>query len=195
MKFKGKCFCAAAPLVDSTDCNVVNLINTYFSNVCLGEGQTTLAELAGDVSILLPSSGVTTAAVGDETPHVNVLSKVDLMDKYGDLDFNLEYYADVQDLHYLADRILGENDEPEGGASSTRRRGARSGPSASPTSTAPRSTRWKRRRASRRRSTRSSTTPGAPRSGTRPSRRSRRCPCTCWASSWAARVASSATTR
>ena len=33
-----------------------------------------------------------------ETPHVNVLSKVDLMDKYGDLDFNLEYYADVQDL-------------------------------------------------------------------------------------------------
>ena len=55
-----------------------------------------------------------------ETPHVNVLSKVDLMDKYGDLDFNLEYYADVQDLHYLADRMLGENDEPEGGASSTR---------------------------------------------------------------------------
>ena len=45
-----------------------------------------------------------------------MLSKVDLMDKYGDLDFNLEYYADVQDLHYLADRMLGENDEPEGGA-------------------------------------------------------------------------------
>ena len=41
-----------------------------------------------------------------ETPHVNVLSKVDLMDKYGDLDFNLEYYADVMDLRYLADRIL-----------------------------------------------------------------------------------------
>ena len=30
-----------------------------------------------------------------ETPHVNVLSKVDLMDKYGELDFNLEYYTDV----------------------------------------------------------------------------------------------------
>jgi len=59
-----------------------------------------------------------------ETPHVNVLSKVDLMDKYGDLDFNLEYYADVQDLHYLADRILGENDEPEGGASSRSHSGA-----------------------------------------------------------------------
>ena len=41
-----------------------------------------------------------------ETPHVNVLSKVDLMDKYGDLDFNLEYYTDVMDLDYLADRIL-----------------------------------------------------------------------------------------
>jgi hypothetical protein len=41
-----------------------------------------------------------------ETPHVNVLSKVDLMDKYGELDFNLEYYTDVMDLGYLADRIL-----------------------------------------------------------------------------------------
>ncbi len=40
-----------------------------------------------------------------ETPHVNILSKVDLMDKYGDLDFNLEYYTDVQDLQYVADRI------------------------------------------------------------------------------------------
>ena len=54
-----------------------------------------------------------------ETPHVNVLSKVDLMDKYGDLDFNLEYYADVQDLQYLADRILGENEE-EGGATNAK---------------------------------------------------------------------------
>ena len=54
-----------------------------------------------------------------ETPHVNVLSKVDLMDKYGDLDFNLEYYADVQDLQYLADRILGENEE-EGGAANAK---------------------------------------------------------------------------
>lgn len=44
-----------------------------------------------------------------ETPHVNVLSKIDLMDKYGDLDFSLEYYADVQDLKYLADRVLGED--------------------------------------------------------------------------------------
>ncbi|EEH56493.1 uncharacterized protein MICPUCDRAFT_44376 [Micromonas pusilla CCMP1545] len=41
-----------------------------------------------------------------ETPHVNLLSKVDLMDKYGELDFNLEYYADVMDLSFLADRIL-----------------------------------------------------------------------------------------
>ena len=44
-----------------------------------------------------------------ETPHVNVLSKVDLMDKYGELDFNLEYYADVMNLEYLADRILDGN--------------------------------------------------------------------------------------
>jgi GTPase SAR1 family protein len=60
-----------------------------------------------------------------ETPHVNVLSKVDLMDKYGELDFNLEYYTDVMDLTYLADRILqgpvsgsGESGE-SGGASSS----------------------------------------------------------------------------
>lgn len=46
-----------------------------------------------------------------ETPHVNVLSKVDLMDKYGELDFNLEYYADVMNLEYLADRILDGNQD------------------------------------------------------------------------------------
>lgn len=57
-----------------------------------------------------------------ELPHVNVLSKVDLIEKYGKLgmkrvdrdlnvqnsransvlvDFNLEYYADVLDLKYI----------------------------------------------------------------------------------------------
>ncbi|KAG7563077.1 hypothetical protein FFLO_01509 [Filobasidium floriforme] len=37
-----------------------------------------------------------------ELPHVNVLSKMDLVTKYGDLPFNLEYYTEVQDLEYLA---------------------------------------------------------------------------------------------
>jgi GTPase SAR1 family protein len=40
-----------------------------------------------------------------ETPHVSVLSKVDMMDKYGDLAFNLEYYTEVMDLEYLVEHI------------------------------------------------------------------------------------------
>ncbi|GAB2288688.1 GPN-loop GTPase qqt1 [Dionaea muscipula] len=34
-------------------------------------------------------------------PHVNVLSKIDLIKNYGKLDFNLDFYTDVQDLSYL----------------------------------------------------------------------------------------------
>ncbi|KAG9032498.1 hypothetical protein FRB95_001405 [Tulasnella sp. JGI-2019a] len=34
-------------------------------------------------------------------PHVNVLSKLDLVSKYGDLDFNLDFYTEVQDLSHL----------------------------------------------------------------------------------------------
>nr|ASF90269.1 hypothetical protein SPAR03058 [Bartheletia paradoxa] len=37
-----------------------------------------------------------------ELPHVNVLSKVDLITSYGDLPFNLDYYTEVQDLSYLS---------------------------------------------------------------------------------------------
>jgi GPN-loop GTPase len=36
-----------------------------------------------------------------ELPHVNVLSKVDLLPRYGPLPFNLEYFTDVLDLSYL----------------------------------------------------------------------------------------------
>ncbi|KAI5453419.1 hypothetical protein NCC49_005898 [Naganishia albida] len=36
-----------------------------------------------------------------EIPHVNVLSKMDLITQYGELPFNLEYYTEVQDLSYL----------------------------------------------------------------------------------------------
>ncbi|TFK49243.1 hypothetical protein OE88DRAFT_1662676 [Heliocybe sulcata] len=36
-----------------------------------------------------------------ELPHVNVLSKIDLVTQYGDLDFNLDFYTEVQDLSYL----------------------------------------------------------------------------------------------
>lgn len=40
-----------------------------------------------------------------ELPHVNVLSKVDLISKYGDLDFNLDFYTEVQDLSYLENAL------------------------------------------------------------------------------------------
>ncbi len=36
-----------------------------------------------------------------EMPHINVLSKVDLVKHYGKLDFNLDFYTEVQDLSYL----------------------------------------------------------------------------------------------
>ncbi|THV02491.1 hypothetical protein K435DRAFT_827479 [Dendrothele bispora CBS 962.96] len=37
-----------------------------------------------------------------ELPHINVLSKVDLLNQYGELDFNLDFYTEVQDLTYLS---------------------------------------------------------------------------------------------
>ncbi|KAG5641967.1 hypothetical protein DXG03_003841 [Asterophora parasitica] len=40
-----------------------------------------------------------------ELPHINVLSKVDLISQYGDLDFNLDYYTEVQDLSYLENTL------------------------------------------------------------------------------------------
>ncbi|GBG26984.1 GPN-loop GTPase 2 [Hondaea fermentalgiana] len=36
-----------------------------------------------------------------EMPHVNVLSKIDLVENYGALDFGLEFYATAQDLGHL----------------------------------------------------------------------------------------------
>ena len=42
-------------------------------------------------------------------PHINVLSKVDLVEKFGLLSFNIDYFCDVLDLSYLLDRI---NDDP-----------------------------------------------------------------------------------
>ena len=44
-----------------------------------------------------------------ELPHVNILSKVDLIEKYGKLDFNIDYYTEVLDLDYLLERI---SDDP-----------------------------------------------------------------------------------
>jgi len=36
-----------------------------------------------------------------EQPHVNILSKVDLVQKYAKLPFNLDFFTEVMDLSYL----------------------------------------------------------------------------------------------
>lgn len=40
-----------------------------------------------------------------ELPHVNVLSKADLIEKYGRLPFNLDFFTEVLDLSYLMDHF------------------------------------------------------------------------------------------
>jgi hypothetical protein len=37
--------------------------------------------------------------------HINVLSKVDLVEKHGPLAYNLDFYTEVQDLAYLIDHV------------------------------------------------------------------------------------------
>ncbi|XP_067318490.1 GPN-loop GTPase 2-like [Anolis sagrei] len=43
-----------------------------------------------------------------ELPHVNVLSKMDLIKQYGKLAFNLDYYTEVLDLSYLIDHLASD---------------------------------------------------------------------------------------
>ncbi|XP_053820533.1 GPN-loop GTPase 2 isoform X3 [Vidua chalybeata] len=43
-----------------------------------------------------------------ELPHVNVLSKMDLIEQYGKLAFNLDYYTEVMDLSYLVDHLASD---------------------------------------------------------------------------------------
>lgn len=44
-----------------------------------------------------------------ELPHVNVLSKVDLIEKYGRLNFDIDFYTEVLDLRYLLEQL---DDDP-----------------------------------------------------------------------------------
>jgi hypothetical protein len=37
-----------------------------------------------------------------EMPHINVLTKMDILRSFGPLDFDLEFYTEVQDLSHLA---------------------------------------------------------------------------------------------
>ncbi|KAJ8027243.1 GPN-loop GTPase 2 [Holothuria leucospilota] len=54
------------------------------------------------ISILLTSLST---MLQMELPHVNVLSKVDLIESYGKLAFNLDFYTEVLDLSFLTDHL------------------------------------------------------------------------------------------
>ncbi|XP_048882113.1 GPN-loop GTPase 2 [Brienomyrus brachyistius] len=43
-----------------------------------------------------------------ELPHVNVLSKMDLIEQYGKLAFNLDFYTEVLDLSYLLEHLASD---------------------------------------------------------------------------------------
>ncbi|XP_023230352.1 GPN-loop GTPase 2-like [Centruroides sculpturatus] len=40
-----------------------------------------------------------------ELPHINVLSKGDIIEQYGKLHYNIDYYTEVLDLSYLLDKL------------------------------------------------------------------------------------------
>lgn len=65
----------------------VNLIDSYYC-----------ANSANFISALLTSLST---MLHLELPHVNILSKVDLVERYGPLEFNIDFYTDVLDLSYL----------------------------------------------------------------------------------------------
>lgn len=44
-----------------------------------------------------------------DLPHINVLSKIDLLKNYGELPFNLDFYTEVQDLSFLFPHIEKES--------------------------------------------------------------------------------------
>jgi len=61
-----------------------------------------ITDAAKYVSVLLLSLR---AMLHLELPHINVLSKIDLLKQYGDPDFNLDFYTEVQELSYLENSL------------------------------------------------------------------------------------------
>ena len=69
----------------------VNLVDSYYAS-----------DASKFISVLLMSLNT---MLQIELPHVNILSKMDIVNRYGKLAFNLEYYTDVLDLKYLIDTL------------------------------------------------------------------------------------------
>ncbi|XP_053310464.1 GPN-loop GTPase 2 [Spea bombifrons] len=57
------------------------------------------------ISVLCTSLGT---MLHIELPHINILSKMDLIEQYGRLAFNLDYYTEVMDLSYLVDHLTAD---------------------------------------------------------------------------------------
>ncbi|KAK9383432.1 uncharacterized protein V2V93DRAFT_361853 [Kockiozyma suomiensis] len=74
---------------------VVNLIDSYY-----------ITSATQYISVLLLALR---SMLQLDLPHVNVLSKIDLLSNYGQLPFNLDFYTEVQDLKYLLPVIKKES--------------------------------------------------------------------------------------
>ena len=72
---------------EGTNLTCVHLIDSYYCNSPFTFVSATLLSLNTMLQL--------------ELPHVNVFSKIDLVEKYGSLDFSLEYYTEVTNLHHL----------------------------------------------------------------------------------------------
>ena len=72
----------------------VNLIDSHY---CSDSGKF--------ISVLLTTLNM---MLHIEMPHINLLSKIDLIEQYDKLAFNLDFYTDVLDLNYLIDQLDGD---------------------------------------------------------------------------------------
>lgn len=73
----------------------VNIVDSIYTN-----------ESSKFISLVLNSLN---SMIHLEMPHINVLSKIDLIQKYGKTDFGLDFYCDLLNLNYLVDTI---SDDP-----------------------------------------------------------------------------------
>ena len=73
----------------------VNLVDSHYSN-----------EASKFISVAL---NCLNSMIHLEMPQINVLSKVDIIQKYGNTDFGIDFYCDILDLNYLVDKI---SDDP-----------------------------------------------------------------------------------
>ncbi|KAI9789959.1 MAG: GPN-loop GTPase 2 [Piccolia ochrophora] len=81
----------------------------------LGALRLVVLHLTDSYSLTLPSLYISTlllslrAMLQMDLPHINVLTKIDNLSTYAPLQFNLDYYTEVQDLNYLIPHLAAES--------------------------------------------------------------------------------------